>query len=65
MRSCSNCEHWIKSQKRQQDNLGVCNQPDRLVYHFGSNVVLPLMFGYQSCERHSQKRETETEGAQP
>jgi hypothetical protein len=63
MRSCSNCEHWIQNQKRLQYNVGACNQPDRLAY-VGSNVVLPLMFGYQSCERHSQKRETETEGAQ-
>jgi hypothetical protein len=63
MRSCSSCEHWIKNQKRQQRNAGVCNHRDRLV-HLGDQVALPLVFGHESCDRHSQKRKTEAEGAQ-
>ena len=60
MRTCSNCKHWIQSQKRQQENLGSCNQENRLVV-VGDNVVLPIMFGHQSCDRHAQKRDAETE----
>jgi hypothetical protein len=61
MRTCSSCKHWIQSQKRQQENLGSCNQENRLAV-VGDHVVLPIMFGYQSCDRHAQKRGTEAEG---
>jgi len=60
MRNCSNCQHWIESQKQQQRNAGVCNHKDRLV-QFGEQVALPLVFGHESCDRHSQKREAEAE----
>ncbi len=61
MRTCSSCKHWIQSQKRQQENLGLCNQKNRQAV-VGDNVVLPIMFGYQSCERHAQKRDAEADG---
>ena len=59
MRSCSNCQHWIKG---QQYNLGACTHPERLVYLGGNDGgVFSLMFAHQNCDRHEQKNERKDE----